>query len=159
MKGDTTRGLDEDPAPPVLPLFSKPTTKAPEEDDEEPFGRRCRSCTERARQPLRPLSDVLFVRPDPLPSTTRWGIVLPDDPRVNKAVWTGIVLAAGPGFLGKDGRRRVMQVAVGDRVVFPRYSAQVLPGEEPAVWSLLEREVLATCGADVVLTDGVVKKL
>ena len=127
--------------------------------DLEIFALRCRSCEERARQPLRPLSDVLFVRPDPTREVTRWGIVLPDDPKVKQAVWSGVVLAAGPGFVEKDGRRRTMQVAVGDRVVFPRYSAQVLPGEEPAVWSLLEREVLATCGVDVVLTDAKVNRL
>lgn len=172
MKGDTTRGLDEDPPEPALPLFGKKAGEATVgelvsavKDGLAPnsytFEARCPDCLVRASTPVTPLSDVLFVRPDPLPGVSAWGIVLPDDPRVNKAVWHGVVIAAGPGFLEANGRRREPQVRVGDRVVFPRYSAHEVKGVpgHGTVWSVLEREVLATCGVDVVLTDAVVKSL
>jgi chaperonin GroES len=69
---------------------------------------------------LKPLSDIIVVRPLDNEKTTRGGIHLPDTAQPQKL--RGQVVAAGPGRRLDDGTVLPMEVQVGDRVVYQKYS-------------------------------------
>jgi chaperonin GroES len=66
--------------------------------------------------PIELFNDKLAIRRDDREQFTDKGLVLP--PSAQSRSMTGVVVAAGPGFLKGDGSRLPMPVAVGDRVVF-----------------------------------------
>lgn len=65
---------------------------------------------------FRPTSNYVLVRPDDQKTETAAGILLPDV--AQEPVLTGVVLAVGPGYLDKKGRRVPMTVQPGNRVTF-----------------------------------------
>ena len=69
---------------------------------------------------LRPLGDRVVVRREEAEERTAGGIVLPDAAK-NKPQ-RGTVLAVGAGRLLKDGKRRELQIKVGDRVIFTAWA-------------------------------------
>jgi chaperonin GroES len=70
---------------------------------------------------LRPLGDRVVVKPLEEEERTRGGIVLPDTAKEKPQ--HGEVLAVGPGEWDKEGQKRLpLDVKVGDRVLFAKYS-------------------------------------
>ena len=69
---------------------------------------------------LKPLGDRLIVKAVEEDETTASGIVLPDTAKEKPQ--KGKVLAVGDGRLTKDGKRRELQVKVGDTVLFTSYA-------------------------------------
>jgi chaperonin GroES len=69
---------------------------------------------------LKPLSDRIIVRRADSQEKTAGGVYLPDAAK-NKPQ-KGKVLAAGPGKLLKDGKRRGLQVKEGDTVLFTSWA-------------------------------------
>jgi chaperonin GroES len=69
---------------------------------------------------LKPLSDRIIVRRADSQEKTAGGVYLPDNAK-NKPQ-KGKVLAAGPGRLLKDGKRRGLQVKEGDTVLFTSWA-------------------------------------
>lgn len=73
---------------------------------------------------IRPLRDQVIVKLDEFSES---GLVeTPDAHRVGP--FTGRVIAIGPGRRGKDGETVPMQVVVGQRVYYHRYTAVSLEG-------------------------------
>jgi len=79
---------------------------------------------------LRPLHDRVVVKRIESETKTASGIVLPD--AATEKPDQGEVLAVGPGRRSDDGKLIALDVKVGDRVLFGKYSGQTVKvdGEE-----------------------------
>jgi chaperonin GroES len=69
---------------------------------------------------LKPLGDRVVVEREEAKEKTAGGIVLPDTAKDKPQ--KGKVLAVGDGRITKDGKRRELQVKVGDQVLFTSYA-------------------------------------
>jgi len=91
---------------------------------------------------LKPLGDRLVVEPIEQEDTTSGGILLPETAKEKPQ--EGRVLAAGPGKLDDSGKRVKMEVKVGDRVLYAKYSGTEIKVEENKKLLILkESDVLA----------------
>ena len=79
---------------------------------------------------IRPLSDRIVVKRTQEEEKTKGGIIIPDSAK-EKPI-EGEVLAVGNGKVLEDGKVRPLDVKVGDRVLFGKYSGTEvkLDGEE-----------------------------
>ncbi len=68
---------------------------------------------------IRPLNDRLLVKRLEEITKTAGGIIIPDSAKEKPA--EGEVIAVGPGKVNDKGDRVVLQVKVGDRVLFSKY--------------------------------------
>ena len=71
---------------------------------------------------LQPLGDRVVVEREEAKSTTAGGIVLPDTAKDRPQ--KGKVIAVGDGKVTKDGKKRPLQVKVGDHVLFTSYAGE-----------------------------------
>ncbi len=90
---------------------------------------------------LRPLSDRIIVKRLEQETKTSSGIVIPD--AAAEKPDQGQVLSVGPGRVNEQGKRVEIDVKVGDRVLFGKYSGQTVKinGEELLV--LREDDIVA----------------
>ncbi|MFO7525800.1 MAG: co-chaperone GroES [Ignavibacteriaceae bacterium] len=79
---------------------------------------------------LKPLADRIVVKPSEAEEKTAGGIILPDTAK-EKPV-EGTIIAAGPGKVADDGKVIKMEVKVGDKVLYGKYSGTevTINGEE-----------------------------
>lgn len=91
---------------------------------------------------LRPLGDRVVVKPTPREEMTKSGIVLPDTAKDKPQ--QGKVVAVGEGRVTKDGKRRPLQVKVGDKVLFTSYAPEEIRVEgDQKVLLMREDDILA----------------
>lgn len=90
---------------------------------------------------LRPLDDRIVVEPMEAEERTAGGIVLPDTAKEKPQ--RGTVLAIGPGKLLDNGSRGALSVAVGDEVIYGKYSGTEIEVNGKDVKILRETDVLA----------------
>ena len=90
---------------------------------------------------LRPLDDRIVVEPVEAEERTAGGIVLPDTAKEKPQ--RGTVLAIGPGKLLDNGKRGEVSVAVGDEVIYGKYSGSDIEIDGREVKILRETDVLA----------------
>ncbi len=90
---------------------------------------------------VRPLADRVVVKPLDEAEQMRGGLYIPDTAKEKPS--QGEVIAVGPGKLADDGSRMPMDVKVGDRVLYGKYSGTdvTLDGEEYLI--LRESDILA----------------
>jgi chaperonin GroES len=69
---------------------------------------------------VQPLGDRVVVEREEAKSTTAGGIVLPDTAKDKPQ--QGKVVAVGDGRVTKDGKRRPLQVKIGDSILFTSYA-------------------------------------
>ena len=69
---------------------------------------------------FRPLQDRVLVRRIEQEEKTLGGIIIPDTAK--EKPMEGEVIAAGPGARGDDGKLNPLDVKVGDRVIFGKWS-------------------------------------
>jgi chaperonin GroES len=69
---------------------------------------------------IQPLADRILVRRIEEKETVRGGIIIPDTAKEKPQ--EGEVVAVGPGRMSDDGKRFVMEVKKGDRVLIGKYS-------------------------------------
>jgi len=93
---------------------------------------------------VRPLHDRLLVRRIKEKETARGGIIVPDTAR--EKPMEGKVLAVGNGRVLDDGAKLALDVKVGDRVLFGRYSGTEIKIDDEEVLIVREEEVLAILG-------------
>jgi chaperonin GroES len=93
---------------------------------------------------LKPLADRVVVRKLEAEEKTAGGIVLPDTAKEKPQ--QGEVLAAGPGKLDEKGTRHAMEVKVGDKVLFAKYSGTEVKIEGVEYFILFEKDILALIG-------------
>jgi chaperonin GroES len=79
---------------------------------------------------LKPLGDRVVIKAAAAEEKTAGGIILPDT--VKEKPVEGTVVAAGPGKVADDGKAIKMEVKVGDKVLYGKYSGTevTINGEE-----------------------------
>ena len=90
---------------------------------------------------LKPLDDRIVVEPLAAEEKTAGGIVLPDSAKEKPQ--RGTVLAVGIGKLLDNGKRGEMNVAVGDEVIYGKYSGSDIEIDGHEIKILRESDVLA----------------
>jgi chaperonin GroES len=69
---------------------------------------------------LKPLHDQVLVLRVESEAKTSGGIIIPDTAK--EKPYQGEIVAVGPGRVNKDGKRILLDVKKGDRVLFQRYA-------------------------------------
>ncbi|MBU3719785.1 MAG: co-chaperone GroES [Burkholderiaceae bacterium] len=90
---------------------------------------------------LRPLHDRLVVKRLDNERKTASGIVIPDN--VAEKPDQGEVMAVGNGKILEDGKVRALDVKVGDKVLFGKYSGQTVKVDGDELLVLREDDVMA----------------
>ena len=93
---------------------------------------------------IRPLYDRIVVKRIEEQEQVQGGIIIPDTAKEKPQ--EGKVLAVGPGKLLDDGSRSKPDVAVGDIILFGKYSGTELTVEGQEVIILKESDILAKIG-------------
>jgi chaperonin GroES len=90
---------------------------------------------------LHPLADRIVVKPAAAEEITKGGIIVPDTAK-EKPVW-GEVIAAGPGKISDEGKIVPMEVKVGDKVLYGKYSGTEVTLDGDEVLIMRESDVFA----------------
>jgi len=79
---------------------------------------------------IKPLADRVLVKPLVSNEKTAGGIYLPDTAKEKPQ--EGTIIAVGPGKISDDGKKIAMEVKVGDRILYGKYSGTevTIDGEE-----------------------------
>ena len=95
----------------------------------------------KAATKVKPLADRVVVKPLEESEQMRGGIYIPDTAKEKPS--QGEIVAVGPGKLSDDGTRLELDVSVGDKVLYGKYSGTdvTLEGDEYLI--LRESDVLA----------------
>ena len=94
-----------------------------------------------AKAKLRPLDDRVVVEPMEAEETTAGGIVLPDTAKEKPQ--RGTVISVGPGKLLDSGSRGKPSVAVGDVVIYGKYSGTDIEVAGADLKIMRETDILA----------------
>ncbi|HHI76536.1 MAG TPA: co-chaperone GroES [Gammaproteobacteria bacterium] len=90
---------------------------------------------------IRPLHDRVVVRRIDAETTTAGGIIIPDNAQ-EKPI-QGEVIAVGDGAILEDGSRRPLDLKVGDRVLFGKYSGTEVKLGDEEVLVMRESDIMA----------------
>jgi chaperonin GroES len=90
---------------------------------------------------LKPLGGRVIVEPIEQDDVTAGGIILPETAKEKPQ--EGKILAAGPGERDEDGKRIAMDVKVGDRVLYAKYSGTEVKVDGKKLLILKENDILA----------------
>ena len=95
---------------------------------------------------FRPLGDRVLVKRVEEETKTKGGIIIPDTAKEKPQ--EGEVLAVGPGARDeKTGSRTALDVSVGDRILFGKWSGTEVKIEGEELLIMKESDVLGTLGA------------
>ncbi len=90
---------------------------------------------------LKPLGGRVIVEPIEQEDITAGGIILPETAKEKPQ--EGKILAAGPGERDEDGKRVPLEVKVGDRVLYAKYSGTEVKVDGKKLLILRESDILA----------------
>ncbi len=90
---------------------------------------------------LKPLGDRIVVKALEAETQTSGGIFLPETAKEKPQ--QGEVVAVGPGRLDEAGKRIAMEVAVGDRILYAKYTGTEIKLEKDEYIVLNEKDILA----------------
>ena len=90
---------------------------------------------------LKPLGSRVVIEPIEQEEITAGGIVLPETAKEKPQ--QGNVLAVGQGDRDEDGKRIAMDVSVGDKVLFAKYSGTEVKMDGKKLLILRESDILA----------------
>ena len=99
----------------------------------------------KSKTKLVPMGDRLVIKPAVQEEVLASGIVIPDTAKEKPQ--QGDVLAVGPGRLDDAGKRIPLDVKVGDRVLFAKYSGQEIKIDQQEYVVLSEKDVLCKVGS------------
>lgn len=94
-----------------------------------------------SKMKLQPLGGRVIVEPIEQDETTAGGIILPETAKEKPQ--EGKILAAGPGDRDEDGERIPMEVQVGDKVLYAKYSGTEVKVDGKKLLILRESDILA----------------
>ena len=92
---------------------------------------------------IKPLGDRLIVKPIER-ETMKGGIIIPDTAK--EKPMEGEVLAVGPGKLNEQGKRAPMDVKVGDKVLYGKYSGTEIKLDDETYLIIHQDEILGILG-------------
>jgi chaperonin GroES len=90
---------------------------------------------------LRPLHDRVIVKRLDQETKTASGLIIPD--AAAEKPDQGQILAVGNGKVGDDGKVRALEVKVGDRVLFGKYSGQTVKVDGEELLVMREEDIMA----------------
>ena len=90
---------------------------------------------------IKPLADRVVVEPIEQEEMTAGGIILPETAKEKPQ--EGKILAAGPGDRDDEGKRIAMEVKVGDKVLYAKYSGTEVKVDGKKLLILRESDILA----------------
>lgn len=90
---------------------------------------------------LKPLADRVVVKPSKAEEMTKGGIIVPDTAK-EKPVW-GEVIAVGPGRISDEGKPIAMEVKVGNKVLYGKYSGTEVTIEGEELLLMRESDIFA----------------
>ncbi|HSD64168.1 MAG TPA: co-chaperone GroES [Ignavibacteriaceae bacterium] len=90
---------------------------------------------------LKPLGDRVIVKPMEAEEKTKGGIILPDTAK-EKPI-EGTIVAAGPGKVSDDGKTIKLEVKVGDKVLYGKYSGTEVTVEGEEYLIMRESDIFA----------------
>lgn len=88
-----------------------------------------------------PLADRIVVKNVQAEETLASGLVIPDTAREKPQ--QGEVVAVGPGRIDDNGKRVPMDVVVGDRILYAKYSGNDIKLDQIEYLVLSEKDILA----------------
>ncbi len=94
-----------------------------------------------AKLKIRPLGDRVVIEPSEAEEKTKGGIILPDTAKEKPQ--EGKVVAAGKGKTDESGKIIPMEVKVGDKVLYGKYSGTEITIDEKEYIILREEDILA----------------
>lgn len=94
--------------------------------------------------PLKPLADRVVIKKTDADEKSAGGILIPDSAKEKPL--QGEVLAIGPGKLAEDGKRKPMEVKVGDKVLYEKYQGSEVKLEGVEYLIVSERDIMAILG-------------
>lgn len=115
--------------------------KAKAKSPARPMAKNGTSRAASASTKLVPLHDRIVIRPVVQEEVLASGIVIPDTAKEKPQ--QGQVIAVGPGRLDDNGKRIAMDITVGDRVLYARYTGQEVKIDQEELIVLSEKDVLA----------------
>jgi chaperonin GroES len=89
---------------------------------------------------FRPLGDRVVIRRVEEEAKTKGGIIIPDTAREKPQ--EGEVIAVGPGARDEDGKRVPMDVTVGDRILFGKWSGSEVKLDAEDLLIMKESDIL-----------------
>jgi chaperonin GroES len=90
---------------------------------------------------LKPLGDRVVIKPSPAEEKTKGGIILPDTAKEKPVV--GEIIAVGPGRRSDDGAMIPMELKVGDKVLYGKYSGTEVTVEGQEYLIMREADIFA----------------
>jgi chaperonin GroES len=90
---------------------------------------------------LRPLHDRVIVKRLDQETKTASGLIIPD--AAAEKPDQGEILAIGNGKVMEDGKVRALEVKVGDRVLFGKYSGQTVKVDGEELLVMREEDIMA----------------
>lgn len=94
---------------------------------------------------IRPLHDRVIVKRLEEERKTASGIVIPD--AATEKPDQGEIIAVGTGKIGDDGKVRPMNVKVGDKVLFGKYSGQAFKMDGQELLTMREDDIIGVVEA------------
>ena len=89
---------------------------------------------------IKPLHDRILVKRLEEKEVKKGGIIIPDTAKEKPQ--EGEVIAVGPGKVGENGKRQPMDVKVGDKILFGKYSGSEVKLKDEEFLIFKEEDVL-----------------
>ena len=90
---------------------------------------------------IKPMSDRILIRPTEQEETTQSGIFIPDTARERPQ--EGEVVAVGPGRYLNNGKRLEMELKVGDKIIYSKYSGSESEADDGELLLMGSNDVLS----------------
>jgi chaperonin GroES len=90
---------------------------------------------------IKPLADRVIIKPTAAEERTKGGIIVPDTAKEKPVV--GEVVAVGTGKVSDDGKKVAMEVKVGDKVLYGKYSGTEVTYEGDEYLIMREADIFA----------------
>jgi chaperonin GroES len=90
---------------------------------------------------IKPLADRVIIKPAAAEERTKGGIILPDTAKEKPVV--GEVVAVGPGKVSDEGKTLPLEVKVGDKVLYGKYSGTEVTYEGEEYLIMREADIFA----------------
>ena len=90
---------------------------------------------------IKPLGDRALIEPLEAKEKTKGGIVLPDTAKEKPQ--EGKIVAVGKGKIGEDGKTIPLEVKVGDKVLYGKYSGTEVTVDDKEYLMVKEEDILA----------------
>ena len=88
-----------------------------------------------------PLGDRVVVKPVHQEEVLSSGLIIPDTAKEKPQ--QGEVIAVGPGKLDDSGKRVAIELSIGDRILYAKYSGQEFKVDQEEFLILAEKDILA----------------